>query len=125
MEIFNTLKQNITTVQNIKDGTSASSAPTTAQTQNAANDQADRQEQQKNIDELKKKLSDVTNQLNQQMAMMNTSIRFGFNDKIDTMYVNVVDTKTDKVIRKIPTDEMMTLQEAMRDMIGVIFNKKA
>ena len=125
MEIFNNVKQNIANFQGTKDTSGTSSSSQQVSMQNSTVEQTKQQEQQKNVDELKKQLAAITNELNQQMAMMDTSIRFGFNDKSDAMYVNVVDSKTDKVIRKIPTDEMMTLQEAMRDMIGVIFDKKA
>jgi len=74
--------------------------------------------------EVKKELEEVTKQLNEEMSALNTTIRFGFNDKIDEMYVSVIDTKSDKVIRKIPSDEAMKLMAKMRELVGMLFDEK-
>jgi flagellar protein FlaG len=122
MEVLNAVKQTMTTLQ---QGSAANSdTKRVAQVAQQNEQQSQKQDKQQNVDDLKKQISQMTSELNQQMAMMNTSIQFGFNDKTDSMYVTVTDSKDGKVIRKIPTDEMMTLQEAMRDAIGVIFDKK-
>ena len=84
------------------------------------------EEQSKEADkkEVKKELEEVTKQLNEEMSALNTTIRFGFNDKIDEMYVSVIDTKNDKVIRKIPSDEAMKLMAKMRELVGMLFDEK-
>ena len=71
-----------------------------------------------------KSLTKTVKDLNDQMDMLNTNITFGFNDKIDVMYVNVMEKSTGKLIRKFPTDEAMNLSEKMKEIVGIIFDKK-
>ena len=56
-------------------------------------------------------------------ALANVSAS-GFNDKIDAMFVNVMERSTGKMIRKIPTEEAMSLAEKMKEIVGMIFDKK-
>lgn len=70
-------------------------------------------------------LKALTDELNSQMSVLNTSIRFGFNDKLDQMYVNVIDSRTKDIIRKVPSDEIQALAAKMKELIGIIFDKKA
>jgi len=69
--------------------------------------------------EIKKKLQEITEQLNKEMDTLNTTIRFGFDDKTDEMYVSVIDTKDNKVIRQIPSEEAMKLAAKMRELVGI------
>ena len=70
------------------------------------------------------KLTETVNKLNKQMDSLDTNVQFGFNDKINTMFVDVVERSTGKQIRKIPTEEAMALSEKMQEIIGTIFDKK-
>lgn len=63
-------------------------------------------------------------ELNKQMESLDTNVTFGFNDKIDTMFVSVMERSTGKMIRKIPTEEAMSLAEKMKEIVGMIFDKK-
>jgi len=72
----------------------------------------------------KEKLQDLTRKLNKEMEPLNPDIKFSFNDKIDSLVVNVVDKNTDKVIRKIPSDEALKIMEKMRELVGALFDKK-
>ncbi|MDD3324277.1 MAG: flagellar protein FlaG [Sulfurospirillaceae bacterium] len=78
------------------------------------------QDKQEMIDSLNKTVDD----LNNQMGALETNVRFGFNDKISTMFVNVMERSTGKMIRKIPTEEAMKLSERMKEIVGMIFDKK-
>jgi len=75
-------------------------------------------------DEIQKQLNETVKNLNTQMESLNTNITFGFNDKIESMYVSVMERSSGKTIRKIPTEEAMKLSEHFREIIGVIFDKK-
>ncbi|AII14368.1 flagellar protein FlaG [Campylobacter iguaniorum] len=75
-------------------------------------------------EEIVKKLNDITSKLNQNMEQLQTNIRFGFNDKISSMYVNVMEADSGKVIRKIPSEAVMNLTEHLREVVGVLFDKK-
>jgi flagellar protein FlaG len=47
------------------------------------------------------------------------------NDSQHTVQVEVVDQKSNKVLRKIPEDELIKLSASIREMTGVILNKPA
>ena len=80
----------------------------------------DSQNGKTNVENLKK----TVDELNNQMDKLDTNIKFGFNDKIDLMYVNVMEKSTGHSIRKIPTEEAMQLSEKMKEVVGMIFDKK-
>jgi flagellar protein FlaG len=75
-------------------------------------------------EKIKKELKDVVQKLNEEMQSLRTSIRFGFDDKVEELYVSVIDTKTNEEIRKIPSEEALKLAAKMRELIGMLFDKK-
>ena len=82
------------------------------------------QKQSLNQQDIKQKLDTTVKSLNEQMKSLDTNVTFGFNDKIDVMFVNVMERSTGKIIRKIPTEEAMKLSEKMKEIVGMIFDKK-
>lgn len=78
-------------------------------------------QQKQNISE---ELTKTVGKLNEQMETLGTNVQFGFNDKINVMFVDVVERSTGKPIRKIPTEEAMLLSQKMQEIIGTIFDKK-
>ena len=81
-------------------------------------------ENRQNEEEIKEALNSTVENLNKQMEILDTNVKFGFNDKIDAMFVNVMERSTGKMIRKIPTEEAMSLAEKMKEIVGMIFDKK-
>ncbi len=77
-----------------------------------------------NKEEVKQSLKEAVKNLNAQMDMLNTNIKFGFNDKIEALYVNVLEKSSGKLIRKFPTEEAMKLAEHMKEFVGMLFDKK-
>lgn len=80
--------------------------------------------EQMNDDMKKSQLKDLVESMNKNLDPFNTSLKFGFHDKSDTYYVSVVDTKTNDIIRKFPTDEAIELSLKMKEVVGMIFDKK-
>ncbi|CAM4051063.1 FlaG family protein [Campylobacter armoricus] len=74
---------------------------------------------------LNEKLKNATEKLNHQMETLETNVRFAYNDKINAMYVNVTEKDTGKLIRKIPSEEVMKLIEHFKGVIGTIFDKES
>jgi len=81
-------------------------------------------EDKRSKEEIKKELQKVIEELNKAMNPLNTDLKFKFNDKVDELVVQVVDTKTDKVIREFPPKEALDLMEKMRELVGMLFDKK-
>ena len=73
----------------------------------------------------KEELNELAQQLNKEMSGLNTSVTFGFSEDIQGLYVTVSEKDTNRVIRKIPSDEAMELMAKMREVVGMIFDKQA
>ena len=69
-------------------------------------------------------IQDILAKANENLNLLNTNIRFSYNDKIDSMFIDVMEKDTGTIIRKIPTEQAMKLTEHFRDIIGMIFDKK-
>ncbi|EAH4571411.1 TPA: flagellar protein FlaG [Campylobacter lari] len=74
---------------------------------------------------LNEKLKNATEKLNNQMETLETNVRFAYNDKINEMYVSVTEKDTGRLIRKIPSEEVMKLIEHFQGVIGTIFDKES
>jgi len=70
-------------------------------------------------------LEEAIEKLNQTAMIFDRGLRFQIHDKTHTPMVAVVDLKSDKVIREIPSKEILDLVSKMRDYLGMIFDKKA
>ncbi|MCF6201897.1 MAG: flagellar protein FlaG [Hydrogenimonas sp.] len=125
MEIFNAMRTQQTHSSLPKD-TELIDKPV-QQTHRSANEvqqEAKQAGEKADTQKLKKELQEITDQLNKEMNPLNTSIRFGFDDSLEELYVSVIDTSSDQVIRKIPSEEAMRLAAKMRELVGMIFDKK-
>ncbi|BDY12004.1 FlaG family protein [Hydrogenimonas cancrithermarum] len=126
MEIFNTMRsqQPQPTTSHGVGNAHKTVSQTQKSSQQMAREEVQQSERKADTQKLKKQLQEITDQLNKEMNPLNTSIRFGFNDKVEEMYVSVIDTSTDQEIRKIPSEEAMRLAAKMRELVGMIFDKK-
>ncbi len=125
MEIFNAMRTQ-QTHSSLPKGTEVADKAV-SQTHKSANqvkDETKQVEQKADTQKLKKELQEITDQLNKEMDPLNTSIRFGFDDSVEELYVSVIDTSNDQVIRKIPSEEAMRLAAKMRELVGMLFDKK-
>ena len=121
MDIFSATNKQVTqTTAPIVD-TSMNTKRAVESTNETAKTQKDQAHDAKSI---RKKLDNTIKHLNNDMKALDTNVMFGFNDKIDEMFVNVTERSTGKVIRKIPTEEAMKLSEKMKEIVGMIFDKK-
>jgi len=120
MDIFSATSKQVETTTAPK----VQSAPEVRQVENPTQVTKSARENKQNEEEIKQELTNTVEQLNQQMDALDTNVKFGFNDKIDAMFVNVMERSTGKMIRKIPTEEAMTLAEKMKEIVGMIFDRK-
>ncbi|NPA54851.1 MAG: flagellar biosynthesis protein FlaG [Epsilonproteobacteria bacterium] len=86
--------------------------------------QKDNENDEEKKNKIREELQKTVEELNKEMSPLNTDIKFKFDDKVDELVVNVIDKNTDKVIRKIPSDEALKLMEKMRELVGALFDKK-
>ena len=79
----------------------------------------------RDIQEQREKLNELAQQLNKELNPLNTNVTFGFSEDIQGLYITVSERNTNRVIRKIPSDEAMELMAKMKEVVGIIFNKQA
>lgn len=120
MDIFSATSKQVETATAPK----VHNAPEIRQVEHSNETTKSARESKLNEEQVKESLNSTVKELNQQMDILNTNVTFGFNDKISTMFVNVMEKSTGKMIRKIPTEEAMTLAEKMKEIVGMIFDKK-
>lgn len=123
MEIFKAASQPMTNVATSSHAQSSTQTREVEQTH--IQHDATRNLTEQNNETLSKEVKEATEKLNKQMEDLGTSIRFGYNDKIGAMYVNVMEMKTGEVIRKIPTEQAMKLSEYFKEAVGVLFDKES
>ncbi|MDO5046046.1 FlaG family protein [Campylobacter sp.] len=123
MEIFKAASQPINTTLH------TSNAQAHTQTREVEHTHLQQNTAQNNLsvdnEDLAKRLNEATEKLNRQMEALDTNVRFAYNDKINSLYVNVTEVKTGEVIRKIPSEQVMKLSEYFREAVGVLFDKES
>ena len=71
----------------------------------------------KDVDEMVEALQELT-------ATLNTSMNFSVNESTNNIVVKIIDSETDEVIRQIPPEELLAIQEKMQDLTGFLLNRE-
>lgn len=72
----------------------------------------------------KEKLEEVVKGLNEFLQPSHTSIKFELHDELQEYYVQVIDERTNEVIREIPPKKLLDIYAAMMEFVGLIVDKK-
>ena len=56
--------------------------------------------------------------------VLNRKLSYSVNKELNQVVVKVVDSKTDKVIRVIPSEALLKLHSRMKEVIGLIFDEE-
>lgn len=70
------------------------------------------------------KAKKMTDSMNRFMESTNTSLRFQYHEELQEYYVTIVDSKTDEVVKEIPSKKLMDIYAAMRDFLGILVDHK-
>lgn len=73
----------------------------------------------------KQELDKVQEELNKELGSLNVEAKFGFDDESGSMYVSIYEKDSDKLLRKIPSDEVMRMMSKMKELMGSIIDKQA
>jgi flagellar protein FlaG len=57
------------------------------------------------------------------MNVLKTNIGFRVNTETDRVVVTITNQETNEVIRQIPSEELISLQERMKELTGIIFSE--
>jgi len=85
----------------------------------------DESEKKKKNEISKEEATKMTDALNQMMEKMQFDVKFHYYDKIDQMAVQLVDQKTNKVLKEFPPKDMIKMLTNLHNWIGIILDKKA
>ena len=66
----------------------------------------------------------LVEQLNQSLNPFNTSLRFGFDNSSEDFYVSVIETKTNRMLRRFPLEQAEALLPKMQEVNGLLFDQK-
>ena len=69
-------------------------------------------------------LKESAEKFNKMSEELNLDVKFAYNDKIDQVYLNVIDKHTGRVIRKLPSEEAMKISESMKELVGALLDKR-
>ncbi|MFD0943843.1 flagellar protein FlaG [Savagea faecisuis] len=72
----------------------------------------------------KEQAKQMADSMNHFLETVDTQLRFKYHDKLNEYYVTIVDSKTDKVVREIPSKKLMDIHAAMREYIGLLVDQK-
>lgn len=103
---------------------SGKAVPAVAETDKSRT-QADAAEKRDASAEDMKKLPEVVDELNSRLQEMQRSLRFTVDDDSGRIVVKVIDLDTDKVIRQIPSEEMMTIIRNAGENQSLLINEEA
>ncbi len=118
---------NIETIQTTKSIQDIKKSNSESYETNIARNIDSKPETEKNTDQIlpkkqdKEKISGAIKAIESYLQNNGTQLKFIINDK-QKMQVEIREEKTQKLIRKIPTDEMLNLAEAIEKMTGIFIN---
>lgn len=70
------------------------------------------------------KAQQMTDSMNKFLESVNTQLRFKMHDELKEYYVTIVDSKTDEVVREIPSKKLMDIYAAMKEFVGLLIDRK-
>ena len=66
----------------------------------------------------------VVDTLNEYTNVLQTKLGFSINKEVEKIVVTVRNKETDEIIRQIPAEELLLIQEKMEELTGLLLNKK-
>ena len=76
-------------------------------------------------EKLKERVKETTDSLNEMSTLLKYGIRFGYDDKASEMLVNVIEKDTNRVIRQVPSKEILAMRAKMAEMVGLLVDQEA
>jgi flagellar protein FlaG len=72
----------------------------------------------------KEKLEEVVKGLNEFLQPSHTSLKFKLHDELQEYYVQIINERTNEIIREIPPKKLLDIYAAMMEFVGLIVDKK-
>jgi flagellar protein FlaG len=72
----------------------------------------------------KEKIEEIVKGMNQFLQPSHTSLKFELHDELKEYYVQIIDERTNEVVREIPPKKLLDMYAAMMEFVGLIVDKK-
>lgn len=128
MEIFNNIASSMaTTAQKAAEtqrpvadvsGSKVNTETSTEQPKGAA------ELNKQNQEELKAKLDEAVGDLNDYMQKMDTNLRFGYNQPLNTLTVSLINAQNGDTIRQYPSEQVIRMRENLQEQIRSLFKEQ-
>ena len=82
------------------------------------------QKNQLSAAEIKARVKETADSLNEMSSLLKYGIRFGYDEKASEMLVNVIEKDTNRVIRQIPSKEILAMRAKMAEMVGLLVDQE-
>ena len=90
----------------------------------AQEEEQEKVEEVKESNEIKQEMSELVVKLNREMSPLSHDIEFGYNEDLGQLMVNVIDSRTGDIIRQMPSEEAIKIKTKMKELVGMLFDKK-
>ena len=70
-------------------------------------------------------LDKLTKELNKELGGADLDVKFAYDEKLEELYVMVYEHSSEKLLRKIPSEDAMNLSIKMKEIVGVLLDKNA
>jgi uncharacterized FlaG/YvyC family protein len=87
--------------------------------------QEEERKKEQDAEQRKQYLDDLTTKLNSKMNSFSENIKFGVNDKADSIVVSVMEQNNEKKIKELSSEEASKLFKRLDYVLGVLFDNKA
>lgn len=78
----------------------------------------------KNAEEMKAQLDAAVSDLNDYMQKMDTNLRFGYNQPLNTLTVSLINAKNGDTIRQYPSEQVIKMRENLQEQIRSLFKEQ-
>ncbi len=72
----------------------------------------------------KEELKKIIEEIRRKMDYLNKYLRIDIDNELEIPVIKVVEKETEKVIRQIPPDYMLTVMKRIDEMLGILINER-
>ena len=72
-----------------------------------------------------KELDEMVGFIQEELEKLNVRLVFNVDEKTKDIVVEIVDPKTNEVIRQIPPEELLKVREKLDELVGILFEARA
>ena len=118
MEIFNNIANSMATTTAQKSAEIQRTVADVSEPKGAA------ELNKQNSEEMKAKLDQAVNDLNDYMQKMDTNLRFGYNEPLNTLTVSLINAQNGDTIRQYPSEQVIKMRENLQEQIRSLFKQQ-